>query len=175
MDEYKKNNWYLLWRVYVVAAVIAWNVVGFSSFGDRGSPSVFLLFPPVAPAIFMLFNLGAFRWPYSIFGPFVRTKAPAEPVQIEARGGGGRVGLVSASVPLIAWRVYKSGIGFRMLGTGEGFVSFRDVERVKSRAFGGCKVWHHSSQVRSPLIIFGGAICGALKDRAAYWGYESAA
>ena len=151
---YKATRSYIGYRAFCVVGVLTWWAVcildGLS--GEQTHYSLWAL-PVALPAIFLVFNLMAFRFPYSIFGRLERTSAPSEEPIAIARASSGQVGLLTATSPFFTWRLYRSGISFAVLGVGSGFVSISQITRTKKRFFGGCAVWHSSPEIRSPIAI----------------------
>jgi hypothetical protein len=61
----KPNRRYLLYRAYCGVALVAWNVVGFYGFVHDQDPRLIVpLIPVVVPAIFLAFNLMAFKFSF---------------------------------------------------------------------------------------------------------------
>jgi len=134
--------------------LVAWNVVGIYGFVHEGDPRLIVpLIPVVVPAIFLVFNLMAFKFSFSVFGPLQRTPFPLdEPLQ-SSRATSGAIGLLQATAPFFSWHIFREGLGFNALGIGKGFIPTRYIQRTQKRWFGGFTVWHASPEVRSPLVI----------------------
>lgn len=146
----KSRKHYIFYRIYVVVTVLAWNVVGLWELARAGTgPQVLIWFliPIVIPAIFICFNLAAFKFDYSIFGTLERTTAANDPILQEARYNGGGIAWLLATAPLLTWRVHANGLSFHMFGVGGGYVDYWQVKRIESHSSSGCKISHSSSEV----------------------------
>lgn len=158
----KRHLWY---RAYAVVVLLAWNAVGFWAWGrdDREKYVLFLL-PLLIPALFMLFNLMAFRFPYSVFGTRERTLPPPEPILESVSSTSGMIGLLNATWPFFSWDLYPSGLAFCVRFVGCGFIPLAAVEKVKKGFLGSCRVWHHSVEVRSPVLVSDGRVTDRLLE-----------
>ena len=172
----KSGKHYIFYRIYVVVAILAWNFVGFWLFARAGTsePPVVMLFlvPIVIPAVFMCFNLAAFKFDYSIFGTLERTTSANDPILAEAKYNGGRIAWLSATAPFLTRSVHANGLSFRMFEVGSGYVDCSQVTGIKSHSFSACKISHSSSEVRSPLFIYDNKICVALSQQLAHRGIQ---
>ena len=144
----------MFYRVFCVVTIAAWNGVGLYSLSHDRSPAPMLwLLPVLVPALFLSFSLGAFRFPFSAFGRYVRTPLPtSQPLVIDRRSSG-IVGHMSATVPFVSWFLFAEGIGFSVLGVGDGFIPLHLIRRTADRTFYGFTVWHDSPEVRSPVVL----------------------
>jgi hypothetical protein len=144
---------------------VAWNVVGIYGFVRDGDPRLIVpLIPVVLPAIFLVFNLMAFKLQFSVFGALQRTSFPeGEPLQ-SSRGTSGMIGLLHATAPFFSWHIFREGLAFNALGVGKGFIPTRYIQRTQKRFFGGFTVWHESPEVRSPLVIPSSSLHQALQQ-----------
>lgn len=171
----KSGKQYNFYRIYVVTAMLAWNVVCFWELARAGTgPPVFIWFlvPIMIPAIFMCFNLAAFKFDYSIFGTLERTTAANDPILEEVRYKGGGIAWLSSTAPFLTWRVHANGLSFHMFGVGGGYVDYAQVKRIDSHSSSACKVSHSSSEVRSPLFIYDKKICATLSQQLAQRGIQ---
>jgi len=155
---HKKHRRYLLYRIYCIIVIIVWNVVGLYDFSNESpekffSTEILILIPFVIPAMFMIFNLMVFRFPYSIFGKLERQKRPARNHINASTLTGGSIGWFWASFPFFSWYLYSDGIGFYIIGVGKGFVHFKDIEDLKVGFILGYTVNHKSNEVRSPMVL----------------------
>jgi len=163
----KRHRRYLFYRAYCVTFGLAWNVgiiwiIMSTVQGDP--PALFLvLVPLVIPAIFMLFNLMAFRFLFSIFGPLERSQAPRQPPLLQARARPGAIGLFFGWGPFFTWRLYQGGIGFTAFPIGRGYVPFDKIVEVRTSRRG-CMIRHTSVEVRSPINIPRGRFCRQLDE-----------
>ncbi|HEY44511.1 MAG TPA: hypothetical protein G4O11_11075 [Anaerolineae bacterium] len=161
----KRHRRYLFYRAYCVTFALGWNVVGIWQFVVMQNPPVVLLvlLPFVIPALFMLFNLMAWRFAFSVFGAYERSQAPAEPPLEQLRATSGAIGLLFGTSPFFTWTLYEGGIGVSVLGIGAGYVPLdRFVEVRISRR--GCTIRHNSSEVRSPLDLPPGKLSRHLNE-----------
>jgi hypothetical protein len=151
----KDNRRYLFYRAYTVLVILAWNVVIGRHFFKREPPGidVLALVPLFLPALFLVFNLMAFRLPFSAFGAYERTPLPITSPLIEKRFTSGVVGLLNATSPFYSWYLYADGIGFHIFGVGRGFVPLAAVKSSQPAFMGGVTITHDSPEVRSPLRI----------------------
>jgi len=101
----------------------------------------------------MAFNLLVFRFPYSVFGTIERTAPPDERPLDQAKATRGWIGWFGALSPFFSWRLYRSGLGFSILGVGTGFVPLEDMTEFRKAPLGGGVVRHTCQEVRSPLWI----------------------
>jgi hypothetical protein len=155
---------YWFFRIYTAAVGLIWNIDGFTSIATGRAPRLmFFMFPLIIPAIFMLLSAGAFRFPYSAFGPEARTPWPPGPPKEEVKRTGGRVGWASATVPFVMWAVFPEGLAFSIFGIGAGFVFASEMREVKSKLFG-CRITHASREVRSPMYVPSRRICRAIDE-----------
>jgi hypothetical protein len=164
MTEHRKaTRRYLFYRAYAAVALVAWNAVGIYGFARNEDPRLLLpLIPFMLPALFLVFNLMAFKFQFSVFGSQERTPPPSsEPIE-SSRYTSGMVGLLHATSPFFSWFVYREGLAFNALGIGTGYVPIADIRETKRRLFGGVTVTHESSEVRSPLVIPSRALHEAL-------------
>jgi len=91
----KKHLWY---RAYAAVVLLAWNAFGLWAWGREGREQyVLFLLPFMIPALFMVFNLMAFRFPYSVFGTLERTPPPSEPILESVSSTSGMIGLLHAT------------------------------------------------------------------------------
>jgi hypothetical protein len=159
----KTTRRYIFYRAYAIVAILAWNVVGIYGFVRNQDPRLLLpLIPFVLPALFLGFNLMAFKFSFSVFGSQERTRPPTcEPLE-SARYTSGIVGILHATAPFFSWFVYREGLAFKALGIGTGFIPAVHIRGTKRRLFGGVTVSHDSPEVRSPLVIPSKALHQAL-------------
>lgn len=172
----KASKHYIFYRIYVVVAILAWNFVGFWVFTralrTSGPPVVMLFLVPIAiPAVFMCFNLAAFKFDYSMFGTLERTTSSNDPILEEVRYTGGGIAWLSATAPFLTWRVHPNGLSFHMLGVGSGYVDYSQVTGIKPQS-SGCRISHSSSEVRSPLYIYDKKLCVTLSQQMAQRGIQ---
>lgn len=112
------------------------------------------LLPIVLPAIFMLASIGAFKFDFSAFGRRRRTALPPGSPIVSDAGSGGKIGWFHATAPFITWSVFAEGVGLSCWGLGSAFVPLSCIRQARPGVlFGGCKVFHDSPEVRSPLDI----------------------
>ncbi len=110
----KPDRRYLWYRGFAAVIVVAWNAVGLWAWGKEDREPYFaMLVPLMLPALFMVFNLMAFKFRYSVFGPLERTPAPSEPVLEQVSATSGMIGLLHATWPFFSWELYPSGLAFR--------------------------------------------------------------
>jgi len=138
------------------------GIYGFAH--DRDPGILVPLIPVVLPAIFLVFNLMAFKFPFSVFGPLQRTPFPPDQPLQSARATGGAIGLLRASAPFFSWHIFRQGLGFSSFGIGKGFIPTQYIQRTQKRWFGGFTVWHVSPEVRSPLVIPSASLHQALQQ-----------
>ena len=163
----KTHRRYLFYRAYCIIFALAWNagIIWMIILTGQGDPpAVFLvLVPLVIPAIFMLFNLMAFPFAFSIFGPLERSQPPPETPLLQARARAGGIGWLFGSMPFFTWRLYPGGIGFSAFLIGTGYVPFDKVVEVKTSRRG-CTIRHTSAEVRSPINIPRSRLCRQLDE-----------
>jgi hypothetical protein len=160
----KPNSRYLLYRVYCVAALVIWNAVGLRDVVSGGhGESLGPFIPMMLPALFMVFNLMVFRFPYSVFGQLERSKAPTEQEIAVSRFTSGSVGGFPATAPFFTWKLHSSGIAFSILAVGTGFVPFAQVKAVED-GWLGFKVLIESAEVRGPLSFASRTFYDAVKN-----------
>ena len=161
----KTHRRYLFYRAYCVTFGLAWHVAVIWQFVVMQEPPfVFLaLVPFVIPVAFMVGNLMAFPFSFSVFGPLERSAAPHQlPLQrIRATSGG--VGLLFGTFPFFTWKLYQGGIGFSALGIGAGYVPLDKLVEVKSSLLG-CTIRHNCAEVRSPLNLPRGKLSRHLNE-----------
>lgn len=170
----RKPPWsYLFFRCYCLAALLFWNGFGiwellYALETDRLHPWFPYVAPLVIPAIFMCFSLLAFRFKYSVFGEFRRTSWPEEKSVCSARFTGGRVCLMSATVPFFNWHAFPSGLGFSIVGVGKGFIPYGHVTSIKEPSFlsPGFKITHTWPEVRSPVVLSSRKVCEVVREKA---------
>ena len=114
---HKKHRRYLFYRIYCIIVIIVWNVVGLYDFSNESpenyfSTEILILILFVIPAMFMIFNLMVFRFPYSIFGKLERRKHHTRNYYDSSTLTGGSINLFWASFPFFSWYLYSDGIGF---------------------------------------------------------------
>jgi len=161
----KPDRKYLWYRAYALAVLLAWNVVGIWAWGRDGREEyLFVLIPFMLPALFMVFNLMAFKFRYSVFGPLERTPVPSEPVLEEASSTSGMVGLLHATWPFFSWELYPSGLGFCVRLVGSGFIPLGSIEKIKKGLLGSGRIWHSSPEIRSPVLVSHGRVTERLME-----------
>ena len=161
----KRHRRYLFYRAYCVTVAVAWNVAGFVLLTEDPHAGLvfFILVPVVIPAIFMLSNLMAFRFPFSVFGPLERTPAPPEPPLQQIRETWGAINFLLAAFPWCAWKLYQGGIAFSVFGIGTGYVPFDEFVQVEASRLGPT-IRHNSPEVRSPLHLPPGKLARHLHE-----------
>jgi len=163
----KNHRHYIFYRVYTVVVGLIWNAAFIFSFFQKEEPDRFLstfliLLPFVIPAIIMAGSFLAFPFDYSIFGKFERSHLPNEPVLESAYGG--KVGNWSASWPFITWKLYASGLGVSVSGSGEAFIPIAAITGMKKSFIKGRVILHNSPEVRSPLVVTNDRIYNRLAE-----------
>jgi|GEM_PF-2616008 len=155
----KPNTNYIFYRAYCLTVVVLWNIVGFTVFMKTAetrepAPIAFLLLIPFAiVAIFMIFSLGAFRLPYSIFGHLLRTQAPTDKIILSVNNTWGKIAWFNATMPLFSYNLHSSGLELVIKFIGKAFLPLRFVDRLESGFFKGYKVYHNSPEIRSPITL----------------------
>ncbi len=152
----KSTQGYIYTRIYCLITVVIWNVGGvylFTNDSDIEFLFVICMMPFVIPAIFMIFNLGAFKYPFSVFGPYERSKPPKSKPAYSVSGLWGKVGWTNGSVPFFSYKVFPSGLLVSIFGMGEGFLDFAHIRRIESGFIRGKKVYHESPEIRSPIAL----------------------
>ena len=136
-------------------AVVAWNWVGIQGFLSGGPPgiSMLVLVPVVVPALFMCFNLAAFPFRYSVFGPLVRSKAPDINPLKSFQGSWGRIGWCHASVPFVKYAIYSEGLAISIRGVGAAFLPMTLIESCESGFLRGNRLGHRSPEIRNPISV----------------------
>jgi hypothetical protein len=165
--QLKQSARYIGYRIFAAAVLVAWSGALLAAVTRNSAPTLVLfLLPLMLPALFMVFNLMAFKFSYSVFGPFERSGPPSEEPLEETGSGSGMVGLLHASWPFFSWTLYPSGLGFDIRGIGSGFVPFDEVDKIKKGIFGSLWIRHHSAEVRSPLVIGRGRLTRRMAELA---------
>jgi len=161
----KPGRKYLWYRAYALVVLVAWNAVGLWAWGkeDRMQYALMLM-PLMLPALFMVFNLMAFKFRYSIFGPLERMPSPSEPVLEEVSATSGMIGLLHATWPFFRWELYPSGLGFCVHLVGCGFIPLGSIEKIKKGFLGGGRIWHRSPEIRSPVLVSDGRVTERLME-----------
>ncbi len=171
MPELKPTKRYLLCRVYAGAAGIVWFVsiptwcYRMLTSGDTYG-GLFLL-PLVAiglPALCMVFNWMVFPSPYSVFGPYRRSVPPEELPVVVVGSSFGRFGNLTATKPMVTWRVYRSGLEIAIELIGRAFLPTGSIVAVRRGWWGNTIVHHVSPEIRSPITM-PGAVYEALVTR----------
>jgi hypothetical protein len=159
----ERSHAHIYCSVYAAIVFPVWWAACIADFrSDLVTNYALWVVPVFIPALFMAFNLMAFSWSYSAFGPLRRTAEPtAEPLEV-ASATSGQVGLLTATAPFFSWRLYSDGIAFTSRGVDTGFVPLSLVTRTKPRLFGGYSVWHSSPEIRSPLGLPSSAVADRL-------------
>jgi len=152
----KTDRRYIFYRYYCVVVVVLW--IGVNAFIKSLPIHEFLLLslvivPFVVPAIFMVLNLGAFKFQYSVFGPLERSLTPKETASYISRGTSGAIGWIRGSMPFFSYWIYPSGMGISVLGAGKAFLSFNCVDDVQQEYLRGHRIIHHSPEIRSPISL----------------------
>ncbi len=161
----KPDRRYLWYRGFAAVVLVAWNAVGLWAWGkDDREPYFLMLIPLMVPALFMVFNLMAFKFRYSVFGPLERSEPPSEPVVEQVSTTSGMVGLLNATWPFFSWDLYPSGLGFCIRLVGCGFIPLESIRKVRVGFFGGGRIWHQSPEVRSPVLVRSGRITERLME-----------
>lgn len=157
----KRHKRYLFYRVYCLGTIVTWNATallwGCSQSATRGYTQnylkeglpLLLMIPITLPALFLLSNLRAFPFQFSVFGPYERTPLPNEEPILKQSWLGGRVGWAYGG---IAWKVYTSGIGVSILGAGKAFIPVEHIVGLHP-GFWGYILQHNSLELRNPVII----------------------
>lgn len=137
----KEAKRYIVSRLIVLIVVplwwlvIIWNLYRMI-LAEDGSGLIFviLLVPGIIPAILLTLNLGAFPWPYSAFGRYMRTPLPS-----------GRALAVVANVPITCgrtrceatWHIFKDGIGVSIQLIGSAYLTRDEFLSLTPARFGG--------------------------------------
>ena len=69
---------YCTYRLYAATVIVMWNVLSFHLLfrPPEWVPWMFVMVPLMIPAIIMVSNPLAFRWSWSVFGPYERSCFP---------------------------------------------------------------------------------------------------
>jgi hypothetical protein len=152
MKSYSSRPFWF-YRLYCLGIVSFWNIIAIFPIVTKTKlrQELYYFFPLLIPAIFLIFSLGIFKFPYSAFGKLRRTQGSGYVVESESSSG--EIGYFRARGPFINWTLYVDGIGFNAIGVSSGFVPFPLVSNIEQNRFGRCTIVHNSPEVRSPLII----------------------
>jgi hypothetical protein len=158
----KQHKRYLFYRVYCLGAIIAWNATALlwgcsqslthrftQSYLREGLP-LLMMIPITLPALFLLSNLRAFPFEFSVFGPCERTPLPKEEPILKQSWLGGRVGWAYGG---ITWSIYTSGIGVSILGAGKAFVPVEHIAELRPSFLSGYILRHNSPELRNPVTL----------------------
>lgn len=160
----KQHKLYLLYRIYCVGAIIAWNATallwGLSQAATpRDTPNYLsealpflLMIPIILPALFMACNLAVFPFEFSVFGPYERTPFPNEVPILKQSWLGGRVSWFSGGAPIFTWVIYASGIGISILGIGKVFIPVDCIVELRPGLIG-YTLRHNSPELRNPVTL----------------------
>ena len=149
----KSHRRYLVYGPFCALTVVAWNVIGIGAMA-RAWPADRLIYlvPPLLVALFLLFNLGAFRLPFSFFGLWERTALPNEQPLYTESGCSGRIGWLNGRGPFFTWSVFPSGLGVQS-ALGAGYIPWGKVHSARKRWLVGLELRHSSLEVRSPVVL----------------------
>jgi len=114
-----------------------------------GVAGLFFGLPVIMIIVWMLTPLKWFKFNYTIFGRYYRTPAPEyeEPQKFSD--------WEAVFWQLAQWEtflVYPSGLEFRVLGIGKGFVPLGTIVRLGKSGWG-YGVVHSSPEIRNPLFV----------------------
>jgi hypothetical protein len=163
----KSSRPFWFYRCYCLSFFLVWNLIlGYRILHHQPPGSeMLILVPLLLPTIFWINSAAAFTWDYSLFGSLERTAPPGEPPLAVANNVGGHIGPFRATSPFVSWAVYPQGLSFSVWLMGTGYISFAEIKRIKPLFWGGCEIFHTSSEVRSPLVISASHINAAIQER----------
>ncbi len=184
--QLKSNRRYIVYRIFVITFLLLWLTFGlydvvklftadyiviqtpnYSAGYPNYFPKFFIsLAPFLIPALFMIFNLAAFKFKFSVFGPYKRSPVPNEKPRFERTSGfpGSAIGWLYANGFSIKWFIYDSGLGISFLGAKafipkEKIKTLRKPTTLRERLFASFLpqyfyvVEHTSEEVRNPIIL----------------------
>jgi hypothetical protein len=169
----KQHKRYLLYRAYCIGAIVftygaplAWGCS--TAMTPRNTTvclsevaPLLLIIPISLPALFLLSNLRAFPFDYSVFGPYERTPFPNGTPILQQSSLGGRVGWAYGG---ITWCVYPSGIGVSVFCAGRAFVPVENIIELRSGFLSGRVLRHNSPELRNPLVLPSDELFEAIQD-----------
>jgi hypothetical protein len=138
---------WLAWIFIVMAAAFSWF-----DLGGYGRLIIAIAVPLLGiPVPLAILNLAAFPLPYSVFGRLDRTPLPKTDPVLVIGTSWGAVGGAHSTWPLVTWRVYSTGIGIQMWGTGSVFLPLAAITSVEFGYFSQCIITHSWHELRSPV------------------------
>jgi hypothetical protein len=157
----KVHRRYLFYRFYFSIALLVWFVfipyeaIIIASKNNRYwvSDELVFLIPFVVPALYMLMDVGLFRFPYSILGKYMRTPIPGE-----SR-------LYSKQEGFAAYGLYPSGLSISLPFGIRGFLPFELISGIEPEAIRGYRysIRHSSPEFREPIRVRSLELIAALK------------
>lgn len=154
-----------LTRAFTLIIVVGFNVASLLYVNRILPPwALFIFFPFVIPAIFLVLNAGVFPFKYSVFGRLCRTKMPQVEPLAKALMSGGSIGWTSGTTPFFSWYLFEDGLGFTFNPKQPGFVPFEYVKSIEQGFFGAITITHDWSEVRSPIVLSHNSVAARLES-----------
>jgi hypothetical protein len=129
-----------------------------------------LVFPVFGVAIIMIMQLFVFPFEYSCFGKLERTPFPHETPLSIIRNSAGAVAGFKATIPLVTWYLYHSGLGVYIFGVGKAFIPADKITEVsksnpaETYLWGSYMLRHTSKEIYNPVYFYDKKIFSSLTD-----------
>lgn len=128
----------------------------------------FLVIPLFTATVIAITSSYAFPFDYGVFGKRVRTPLPDEPALRTFANSYGIVGGVRATVPMVTWLVYRTGLGIKAALMGDVFLPWDTIDVLELQPGLFSILYHHCREVNGPIRTpksVAGALAEALESR----------